>query len=150
VVDFSLFIMVAVLVMLERLEKRPGTAPTGFPLQYLQVQPLFVVSCFSAASSREEPCGFFIYDFLGQDDQSGKDDIRATTVKRDQVAQRGQGLRHQYSFGPRCPTMCSFISCRRSRKIVTPEKSSLRLSSRRSLRRKNTQNKCFLFYKVIT
>jgi hypothetical protein len=30
-VDYSLFIVVAVLVMLERLEKRPGMAPTAFP-----------------------------------------------------------------------------------------------------------------------
>jgi hypothetical protein len=30
-VDYSLFIMVAVLVMSERLEKRPGMAPTPFP-----------------------------------------------------------------------------------------------------------------------
>jgi hypothetical protein len=31
-VDYYLFIMVAVLVMLKRLEMRPGTAPTMFPL----------------------------------------------------------------------------------------------------------------------
>jgi hypothetical protein len=30
-VDYSLFIMVAVLVMLERLEKQLGMAPTVFP-----------------------------------------------------------------------------------------------------------------------
>jgi hypothetical protein len=30
-VDYSLFIMVAVLVMLERLENMPGMAPTAFP-----------------------------------------------------------------------------------------------------------------------
>jgi hypothetical protein len=30
-VDYSLFIMVAVLVMLERLEKRSGIAPAAFP-----------------------------------------------------------------------------------------------------------------------
>jgi hypothetical protein len=30
-VDYSLFIMVAVLVMLERLQKRTGTAPVAFP-----------------------------------------------------------------------------------------------------------------------
>jgi hypothetical protein len=31
-VDYSIIIMVAVLVMLERLEKRPGMAPAAFPL----------------------------------------------------------------------------------------------------------------------
>jgi hypothetical protein len=30
-VDYSLFIMVAVLVMLERLEKWPGATPAAFP-----------------------------------------------------------------------------------------------------------------------
>jgi hypothetical protein len=50
-VDYSLFIMVVVLVMSERLEKRPGMALAVFP-------PLIFtgsasVLCFSAASSRE-------------------------------------------------------------------------------------------------
>jgi hypothetical protein len=35
-------------------------------------------------------------------------------------------------------------------KILTPEKSSLRLSSGRSLKRKNTQTRCFLLCRVIT
>jgi hypothetical protein len=39
-VDFSLFIMVAVLVMLERLEKRPGMAPAAFP------PPIFIGIAF--------------------------------------------------------------------------------------------------------
>jgi hypothetical protein len=33
-VKYSLFIMVAVLVMLERLEKRPGATPIAFPLLF--------------------------------------------------------------------------------------------------------------------
>jgi hypothetical protein len=35
-------------------------------------------------------------------------------------------------------------------KILTPEKSQVNLSPRRSLKRKNTQNRVFLFYRVIT
>jgi hypothetical protein len=44
-VEYSLFIMVVVLVMserLERLEKRPGVIPTMFPLQSSLEQPLFL------------------------------------------------------------------------------------------------------------
>jgi hypothetical protein len=40
-VEYSLFIMVAVLVMSERLEKRSGATPAAFPLQSLLEQPLF-------------------------------------------------------------------------------------------------------------
>jgi hypothetical protein len=39
-VDYSLFILVVVLVMLERLEKQPGTAPASFP------PPIFVGTAF--------------------------------------------------------------------------------------------------------
>jgi hypothetical protein len=39
-VGYSLFIMVEVLVMLERLEKRPGMAPAAFP------SPIFTGSAF--------------------------------------------------------------------------------------------------------
>ena len=53
-VDYSLFIMVAVLMMLERVEMQPGMAPAAFPL------PIFAgsasvswFSCFHAASFRE-------------------------------------------------------------------------------------------------
>jgi hypothetical protein len=82
-VDYSLFIMVAVLVMLERLEKRPGTAPAAFP------PPIFTGIAFVSwlrvfpppphkITSRSLYIGF-----LGQPRQSEikTDDIGGTTAK---------------------------------------------------------------------
>jgi hypothetical protein len=58
-VDYSLFIMVAVLGMLERLEKRLGATLAAFP------PPIFTgttfVLCFSATSSRERLGGGVLY-----------------------------------------------------------------------------------------
>jgi hypothetical protein len=53
-VDYSLFIMVAVLVMLERLEKATGGDYDNVsPFNLCWNNLYFVVLCFSAASSRE-------------------------------------------------------------------------------------------------
>jgi hypothetical protein len=64
--DYSLFIMVAVLVMSEMFEMRPGTAPIAFP------PPIFAgstsVSWFhvSPPPSRDNALGSLYIGFLGQ------------------------------------------------------------------------------------
>jgi hypothetical protein len=83
--------MVVVLVMLERLEKRPMTALATFP------PPIFAGSAFvlwfhvspsPPHGNASEGGGVFIYDFLGQDDQSGTktDDIGGSMAKWARVA----------------------------------------------------------------
>jgi hypothetical protein len=53
-VDYSLFIMVAVLVMLERVDMQPGKASAAFPPRIFAGSTfLSWFLCFSAASSRE-------------------------------------------------------------------------------------------------
>jgi hypothetical protein len=60
-VDYSLFIMVAVLVMSERLEKLPGATPAVFPPpNFARIASVSFVLCFSAASSRERLGGLYI------------------------------------------------------------------------------------------
>jgi hypothetical protein len=54
---------------------------------------------------------------------------------------------HLILVAPSCASSSHFVALG---KIITPEKTSLRLSSKRSIKRKNTQNRCFLFCKVIT
>ena len=55
-VDYSLLIMVAVLMMLERVEMQPGTAPAVFPPPiFAGYGSVLCISYFSAASSRERP-----------------------------------------------------------------------------------------------
>jgi hypothetical protein len=73
-VDYSIFIMVAILVILERLEKQPGATLAAFPLPiFLDTAFGFVVLCFSAASSSKflGRGGSLYRNFLGQDGQSG-------------------------------------------------------------------------------
>jgi hypothetical protein len=60
-VDYSLFIIVVVLVMSERLEKQPGTAPTLFPPPFFAgSKPLFHDSMFLHRLLTRMPCGVFI------------------------------------------------------------------------------------------
>jgi hypothetical protein len=69
-VNYSLFIMVAMLVMLERLEKRPGMAPTAF------TPPIFASSAYvswfhvSPPPPRKNTLGSLHIGFLGQARQS--------------------------------------------------------------------------------
>jgi hypothetical protein len=59
-VDYSLFIMVTMLVMSERLEKQLGMALAAFPLQSLQVQPLFHGFVFLHHLLMRTPWGVFL------------------------------------------------------------------------------------------
>jgi hypothetical protein len=82
-VEYSLFIMAAVLVMFERLEKRPGMALVAFP------PPIFIglasISWFyvSPPPLRENASRSLYIGFLGQPRQSEikMDDIGGTTAK---------------------------------------------------------------------
>jgi hypothetical protein len=56
-VNYSLFIMVVVLVMLERLEKRPGTAPAVFPPPIFVGSALFRGFVFLCRLLAKTPCG---------------------------------------------------------------------------------------------
>jgi hypothetical protein len=58
--DYSLFIMVEVLVMSERVEKRPGVTPVAFPLQSSLEQPLFRGFMFFRHLLEGTPWGVFI------------------------------------------------------------------------------------------
>jgi membrane protein CcdC involved in cytochrome C biogenesis len=83
-VDYSLFMMVAMLVMLERLEKRPEVTLAVF------LPPIFAGTA-SILWFRISPCllvgtprGVFIEAFLGQADQSEMktDGIEGSRAKR--------------------------------------------------------------------
>jgi hypothetical protein len=82
---------VVVLVMLVRIDKRPGATPAAFPLQSLLEQPLFCGFMFFAASSREHFEGYLYMCFLGQTEQSEMkmDSIGGPRTKQGQVAQPG-------------------------------------------------------------
>jgi hypothetical protein len=79
------------------------------------------------------------------------DDIGGTRAKQSRVVQPTMGptppilvwalVAHSRAS---CPQVASHV------KIFMPEKSSVNLSSRRSLKHENTQNRCFLLYKVTT
>jgi hypothetical protein len=113
-VDYSLFTMVAVLVMLKRLEKRPGPAPTLF------TPPIFAGTTFvswfrvSSLPSRGNASeGVLIWDFLGQDGQSGTktDDIGASRGQTSQGSVAWPWACTTWSLlGSGGPLVCLFIS----------------------------------------
>jgi hypothetical protein len=78
------------------------------------------------------------------------DDIGALRLKRDWVARPGLGPMPPGLVWPSWPTLLT--SCTREGscdKILTPEKSQVNLSLGRFLKYKNTQNRVFMFYRVI-
>jgi hypothetical protein len=79
------------------------------------------------------------------------DGIGGLRPKRVWVARRSQGPAPPGLFWPLGLTLltsCASVSSRG--KILTPEKSLVNLSPERSVKRKNTLNRVFLFYSVIT
>jgi hypothetical protein len=91
--------------------------------------------------------------FLGQAEhqEMKMDDIGGSSLKRDMVVQPGLGPvppMFIWTSWPPSLTSCALEGSRD--KILTPKKSQVNLSSGRFLKHKNTQNRVFLFYRVIT
>jgi hypothetical protein len=110
--------MVAMLVMSEKLEKWPGETPGSVSTSNLQWNSLrFSVICFPPLLEGT-PRGSWYMHFLGQADQSEMkmDGIGGSRAKRGQVAQLTRGSRHQCPFGPRglpdflCPRRFSWYN----------------------------------------
>jgi hypothetical protein len=78
-------------------------------------------------------------------------DIRASRLKRAWVVRPGLGPMPPGLVWPSWPTSLTYCALEGSRdKILTPKKSHVNLSSGRFLKCQNTQNRVFLFYRVIT
>jgi hypothetical protein len=145
--------MMAVLVMLERLEKRQRGASGSVSSSNLSWNSLcFVVSCFSAASSRERLQRVSIGLFRSSWAIWSED--RRHRRHKGQTSYGGaarDGSRATYAcLGPGGPLQYFFISGFFLCKKFHARKSSVNLSSGRSLKHQNTQKRCFLFRRVIT
>jgi hypothetical protein len=78
-------------------------------------------------------------------------DIGGPSLKQDRVAQPGLGPAPPGLFWASWPPSVTCCAPSASRGIIlTPKKSHVNLSLGRSLKRKNTQNRVFLFCRVIT
>jgi hypothetical protein len=105
-VHYSLLIMVAVLVMLDRLDKRLGRLRQRFPFQFLLEQPPFHGFMFLHRLPEIKPRWVFIYAFLGQAERSGAntDSIRGSRSRKAWVARPAVGPMPPLLFSPWWPS----------------------------------------------
>jgi hypothetical protein len=145
-VDYSFFIMVEVLVMSERLEKRLRMPPVAFPPQIFAGSTSILCFRVSTPPPHENASGSLFIGVLGQARQSEikTNDIRGSRYKRARVVRP--------RLGPAPPVIVwalLALSCASSshalypRKIITPKKSCSCLSFKRSLKLENTEKNEF-------
>jgi hypothetical protein len=97
--------------------------------------------------------GHLYIDFLGQAErqETKMDGSGGSSLKRDRVAWPGLGPMSPGLFWASWPPSLTSCAPGVSRgNILLPEKFQANLNLRRSLKRKNTQNRVFMFCRVIT
>jgi hypothetical protein len=151
-VDYSFFIMVEVLVMSERLEKRLRMPPVAFPPQIFAGSTSILCFRVSTPPPHENASGSLFIGVLGQARQSEikTNDIRGSRYKRARVVRPRLGPAPPVIVWALLALSCASSShALYSTKIITPKKSWSWLSFRRSLKLENTEKTSFLFYRVI-